>query len=93
MLSGADAILAKIQAGDNLTEAEDIILQQATEDMLDYLRQPQNRVVLASISRDLMNSGEYEGFKTFLVNQDPSFAPILAEIEKPQSPSEMTAAA
>jgi len=93
MLSGADAILAKIQTGDNLTEAEDNVLQQATEDILDYLGQPQNRVVLASISRDLMKSGEYENFKTFLINQDPSFRPILEEIEKPQSPPEMTAAA
>lgn len=70
-------------------------LAEITQEAIDYLKQPQNREALVSISRSLEQSDptKFKNFQTFLITHDPEFKSIFESIAVPMSEQELAVVA
>ena len=68
------------------------LLADITQEAVDYLKVPQNRETLVTVSRELeqSNPAQFRDFKTFLISQDADFKQIFETISYPLSENETT---
>lgn len=74
-----DAIVSK----ETISSADEVMIWEMLQELLNFLKWEQNREVLVQVSREMKhdNPQKYENFKSFLIGQDSEFTTIFTELE------------